>query len=110
MNDETLTHSATAEPAIESSTKTVESKSAVITGDKADLQGIQPVHIDGVLYVLMAVAASIVASLSTDEAIKLISSLHLFVWRTIAEVVGAGAGALKMYRSTSYSNSRAGKL
>jgi hypothetical protein len=55
----------------------------------------------------MAVAASVVASVSTDDAIKFIRPETLFIIKTIFEALGAGAGALKMFRSTSYASSRA---
>ena len=66
----------------------------------------KPVHIDGILYVLMAVAASVVASMSTDEAVKFISPETLFWAKAVAECFGAGAGALKMFRSTSYADAK----
>lgn len=66
---------------------------------------IKPVHIDGGLYVLMGVAGSVIASLSTEAAEKFINPYYLFIWRTIFEAILAGAGSLKMYRSTGYSNS-----
>lgn len=66
---------------------------------------ITPTHIDGGLYVLMAVCASLVASASTDDAVKFVSPAILFWIKTMAECVGAGAGALKMFRSTSYAQS-----
>ena len=65
---------------------------------------ILPVHVDGALYVLMAVAASVVASMSTDEAVKFISPMLLFWIKSMFEAVGAGAGALKMYRSPGYAH------
>lgn len=66
---------------------------------------LKPVHIDGALYVIMALAGSIVASTSTDEALKFVSPYTLFVTKTICEAILAGAGALKMYRSTGYADS-----
>jgi hypothetical protein len=53
----------------------------------------------------MAMTASLVAAMSTDEATKLIGVYTLFWVKTISECLGAGAGALKMFRSTGYSNS-----
>jgi uncharacterized membrane protein len=76
-----------------------------VDATSANKKIVKPVHIDGLLYVLMAMTASIVAAMSTDEAAKLITVHSLFWTKTLAECIGAGAGALKMFRSTGYSDS-----
>lgn len=59
-------------------------------------------HIDGWLYVGVAVCAAITASLGTDEAVKFINPEMLFKLKTITGAIGAGMLAGKMYRSTTF--------
>ena len=87
-----------------------ESKPAEITQSPqaVAVKKLKPVHIDGILYVLIAVSGSAIASLSTDEAVKLISPETIFWVKFLNEAIGAGALALKTYRSTSYAKSTNG--
>ena len=59
-------------------------------------------HFDGYLYATIAVAGSIAASLSTDEAFNLFQGPKLFWGKAICGCIGAGALAVKMYRSTTF--------
>lgn len=64
----------------------------------------QSTHIDGWLYVGVAVCAAITASLGTDEAIKFVPPEYLFKLKLITGAVGAGMLAGKMYRSTAFAD------
>lgn len=66
--------------------------------------GVKPVVIDGILYVLIAVFGSFIACITSDEAYKYINPYFIFYSKTVAEMGLAGASALKMFRSTSYSD------
>ena len=79
--------------------------STQVPANSNDNKTIRPVHVDGALYVIIAVAGSCVASMTTDEAVKFISPLWIFWVKFFFEAVGAGALALKTSRSLSYSNS-----
>lgn len=59
-------------------------------------------HIDGWLYVGVAVCAALTASLGTDEAVKYIAPEYLFKLKTVTGAIGAGMLAAKMYRSTTF--------
>lgn len=61
-------------------------------------------HLDGWLYVGMAICASILATLGTDEAKQFISSITLFWWKLSMGASVAGFMAAKMYRSTSFAD------
>ncbi len=67
------------------------------------LASIPAVFIDGSLYVLIALFGALSAAFSTDEAAKYLHPEHLFWLRTICNVNAAWLLALKMFRSTSYS-------
>ena len=62
------------------------------------------VIIDGVLYVCIALFNFLETYFSSDESYKYISPWVLFWLKAIIGGLGAVAGALKMYRSTSYSD------
>ena len=68
---------------------------------------LKPVHIDGALYVGIAVFASIMASLDTDQAAKIFANSPVAFWcmKTFVEAAGAGCASLKMVRSTAYASS-----
>ena len=68
------------------------------------------VHVDGTLYVMIAVCGAVVATFSTDDAYKYVNPYIIFWSKAVFEVIGAGAGALKMFRSTGYSDSLKDKL
>ena len=70
---------------------------------------IRPVTVDGTLYVLIALFGYMQATMSSEEAYKY-ASPHLLYWSKFS--VGAllaVVSALKMFRSTSYSEHLAGK-
>src|ERR1039458_8504993 len=64
-------------------------------------------HFDGYLYAMIAVSGSIAASLSTDEAFNLFAGPQLFWAKAIIGSIGAGALAVKMYRSTTFAQIKA---
>ena len=59
-------------------------------------------HIDGHLYVGVAICTALTASFSTDEAVKYFTPELLFYFRTVVGAFGAGMLAAKMYRSTTF--------
>lgn len=59
-------------------------------------------HFDGYLYALIAISGSIAASLSTDEAYNMFPPKTLFWSKAVVGSIGAGALAVKMYRSTTF--------
>lgn len=59
-------------------------------------------HFDGYLYAAVAITGSITVSLGTDEAFNLFSPQTLFWSKSIVGAIGAGALAVKMYRSTTF--------
>jgi hypothetical protein len=63
-------------------------------------------HLDGWLYVGVAVCAALTASLGSDEAMKYFTPDRLFGLKTITGAVGAGLLAAKMYRSTTFARSQ----
>lgn len=63
-------------------------------------------HIDCWLYVLIAITGQLVATFTTDEAIKIIGSTACFWVKAICGVIGAGTLAAKMYRSTAYGDQK----
>lgn len=71
-----------------------------------DLLAMPPVVIDGSLYVIIAYFGAATAFLGSDEASKFISPLWLFWLRGLHACGGAMALALKMFRSTSFSDSK----
>ncbi len=68
---------------------------------------IKPVVIDGFLYVVIAICGTITAILTSDEVYKYMNPYFVFYFKGTNEILAAGATALKMYRSTSYSDHRA---
>lgn len=70
--------------------------------------GIKPVHVDGALWVQIGVLTFLLESLSADES-KTAFAMHVMALWAIKAVVGswlAGVSALKMFRSTSYADSK----
>lgn len=66
--------------------------------------GVSPVFVDGMLYVLIALFVFCQSYFGSDEAAKYVAPALLF-W--INGALGAGAaavGALKMFRSSTYSD------
>ena len=70
------------------------------------LSKIPPVFVDGSLYVIIAVLASAIAFISSDDAAKYIEAGTLFWIKGIVTSLNAAAVALKMYRSTQYAEHR----
>lgn len=64
---------------------------------------------DGLLYVYIAFFGACASGFSTDEAAKYISPQTLFWLRFTCTVNSATALALKMYRSTTFSENRSKK-
>lgn len=63
-------------------------------------------HIDGWLYVGVAVCGALTASLGGDDASKIIPVEYLFKLKVVIGAIGAGMLAGKMYRSTAYADSK----
>jgi hypothetical protein len=74
------------------------------------MKQLQPVHVDGILYVLIGVFGVVQTSLSSDESYKYVSPLTLWYLKLISAAILAGASSLKMFRSTSYGQSRNGSV
>ncbi len=66
----------------------------------------KPVVIDGLLWVLIAVCACAQQMLTGEEAYKYVNPYVLFWLNAVIACVGAGAGALKMFRSTAFAKHR----
>lgn len=64
----------------------------------------KPVFLDGLLYVLIAVFIFEQEFLSSDEAYKYVSPYVIFWSKFIIGTSAAATQALKMFRSTSYSD------
>ena len=62
------------------------------------------VWIDGVLYFSIAVLVFLQGYFSTEEAYKYCSPFVLFWLKAAVGALGAGAGALKMFRSQTFAN------
>ena len=63
-------------------------------------------HLDGWLYVGVAVCTALTASLGGEDAKEYFTGERLFGLKCIIGAVGAGLLAAKMYRSTSYAKSK----
>lgn len=68
------------------------------------LFALRPVVIDGLLYVCIAMFLAMEATFSSDDAYKYVNSHFIFWAKAFVGWLGAGAGALKMFRSTTYSD------
>ncbi len=64
------------------------------------------VNLDAVLYVLVAMFAAMNSSLGGDESAKMIPPEILYWAKFIVTAAGSGALALKMFRSTSFADSK----
>lgn len=62
-----------------------------------------PVFIDGLTYALIALFGALTTSFSSDEATHFIRAAWLFGIKTFCASCGATLLAIKMFRSTSYS-------
>lgn len=74
-----------------------------------ELLAVPPVVIDGALYVFIAVFGAIQAILTSDECYKYMNPYAIFYAKAFAGVGLAAAGALKMFRSNTYSEHLAAK-
>lgn len=83
----------------------VASSSLVVTNKKPE-NTVKPVHIDGALYCAIGFLTALLVCLDSDKAVKLIAPATLWWVQTIAESLNGGLLALKMFRSTSYSDSK----
>ncbi len=68
------------------------------------LRDLRPVHIDGAIFVLIAVTMAMAITLGTDDAGKYIAPATLFYLKNIVAWTSAGFLALKMFRSASYAH------
>jgi hypothetical protein len=68
----------------------------------AYFEGVSPVFVDGLLYVLIAIVGATSAVLTSDDAAKYISPTLLFWLKSFFQLFGAGLLAMKMFRSTSF--------
>lgn len=66
-------------------------------------------HLDAILYVLIAVCGFVATILGSDEANKMFTSQVLFWFKLSNGSLLAGVTALKMYRSTAFSDWKATK-
>lgn len=64
---------------------------------------IKPVTVDGALYVLIAVFGTCITVLNSDDAYKYFNPYVLYYSKAIGAILLAAVSALKMFRSTSYS-------
>lgn len=64
----------------------------------------RPVFFDGTIYVGIAIFGAIASALGSDDAAKYIDAVTLWYAKNVCTAAAAGLLALKMYRSTSYSN------
>lgn len=67
------------------------------------LDKIKPVTLDGCLYMLIAICGSMVTMLNSDDAYKYFNPYVLYYSKFVVSVALAAVSALKMFRSTSYS-------
>jgi hypothetical protein len=61
---------------------------------------------DGLIYVLIALFGATGAALGTDDAAKYIEPATLWYAKSICNAIAASLLALKMFRSTTYSDAR----
>lgn len=64
------------------------------------------VWIDGTLYVCIAMFLALQTTFSSEEAYSYVNPYALFWLKAVLGTLGAGAGALKMFRSTTFSDSK----
>lgn len=70
------------------------------------LGSIPPVFIDGATFVAIQMLTFLSAAFGTDEAAKYITPVPLFWIKIIVGEMASGFLALKMFRSTSYAESK----
>jgi hypothetical protein len=64
---------------------------------------ISPVFLDGSLYFVIALVSACLAILGSEEAVKFVNPILLFWLKFTLGGINAGFLALKMFRSTAYS-------
>jgi hypothetical protein len=64
----------------------------------------KPVFIDGTLYVVIAVCGFVATMIGSDESYNRFSEQALYWGKLVNGSLLAGATALKMFRSTAYSD------
>jgi len=64
---------------------------------------LRPVHIDGAIFVAIAVFGAGASALGSDDAAKYIAPATLWYVKNICTAIAAGLLSLKMFRSTAYS-------
>lgn len=65
---------------------------------------LSPVCTDAILYMLIAMFMFMQSYLSSDEAAKYVNPATLFWVKFYIGALGAGIGALKMFRSTTFAD------
>jgi len=68
------------------------------------MKWLKPVHVDGALYASIAFWGAVESVFSTDDAYKYVSPYAIFWIKAVSDIALAVAGALKMFRSTTYSD------
>lgn len=69
-------------------------------------KGVRPVHVDGALYAAIGLLTAFLAAMATDQAVKFVPPMSLFWIKTVAESLNGMLLAIKMFRSTSYGDSK----
>ena len=64
---------------------------------------LKSVHLDGLLYVLIAVFGAMQLTLTSDEVYKYANPYFIFYAKAVVGCGAAAVGALKMFRSNSFS-------
>lgn len=67
------------------------------------MKRIPPVFTDGALYVMIAIFGATETVFSSEEAFKYISPYVIWWIKATCSILLGGVGALKMFRSTTYS-------
>lgn len=65
---------------------------------------LKPVHLDGLLYILIAVFGAMQLTLTSDDVYKYCNPYFVFYAKSIVGICAAAVGALKMFRSNSYAD------
>ena len=68
------------------------------------LASVPPVFTDGLLYALVAMLAFLQTQLGTDDAAKFVSPTTLWWSKLTVGTFGAGALAIKLFRSTAFAD------
>lgn len=72
---------------------------------QAYFAGVKPVWVDGTIYVLLALSAAVGLTFNNDDIYKYVTSVKFVFWTKNMNVwIGATLLAMKMFRSTSYSD------